>query len=171
MRGFYRSTPQAFSLIEIVLALGIMSFALVSILGLFPMALTTAAESKAETRIALIAQTLWAEIQSSQNDSAKTCEISISETNSKTLSLTTDGQLAIAFDSDGRVAGEVAQFSSGSSQTDHFFLANVSVNYQDPVDPASEFPGLTKVEIRIDYPAAAPEANRSRNTFLMLIRP
>ncbi len=49
----------AFSLIEIVLAVGIISFALVGILGLFPVALEAAAESRQETQATFIAQQVF----------------------------------------------------------------------------------------------------------------
>ncbi len=55
-----RSSNNAFSLIEIVLAVGIISFALVGILGLFPVALDAAADSREETQSAFIAQQIYA---------------------------------------------------------------------------------------------------------------
>ena len=47
------SAAQAFSLIEIVLALGVISFAIVGIMGLFPVAMRAAQESQSETRATL----------------------------------------------------------------------------------------------------------------------
>jgi type II secretory pathway pseudopilin PulG len=52
----------AFSLIEIVLALGIISFALVGIMGLFPVAMKSAQESQRETRSAHIAQQIFSDL-------------------------------------------------------------------------------------------------------------
>jgi len=46
----------AFSLIEVTLALGIVAFALVAILGLVPVALRSAKEATEDTRVSLIAQ-------------------------------------------------------------------------------------------------------------------
>ena len=48
-----------FSLIEIILALGIISFALVGILGLFPVAVDAATSSQRETHAALIARSIF----------------------------------------------------------------------------------------------------------------
>lgn len=59
MRGAQRSaldSAQAFSLVEVVLALGIVAFAIVAILGAFPAALQTSRSSQSETRAAQIAQ-------------------------------------------------------------------------------------------------------------------
>src|SRR5947209_16405297 len=48
----------AFSLVEVVLALGIVSFAIVAILGLIPTGLQTSHSSQDETRAAQIAQSI-----------------------------------------------------------------------------------------------------------------
>ena len=59
-----RSRLTGFSLVEAALSLAILSFALVAIIGLFPVALQTARESSAETRATLIARRIVDEIQS-----------------------------------------------------------------------------------------------------------
>jgi len=46
----------AFSLIEVTLALGVVAFALVAILGLVPVALRSAKDATEDTRVSLIAQ-------------------------------------------------------------------------------------------------------------------
>lgn len=53
----------AFSLTEVVLALGVVAFAAVAILGLFPVALDTARESQRETYATLIARSLFADLR------------------------------------------------------------------------------------------------------------
>lgn len=53
-----------FSLIEIILALGIISFALVGILGLFPVAVDAATNSQRETHAALIARSIFDQLNS-----------------------------------------------------------------------------------------------------------
>lgn len=168
-----RGLTSGFSLIEIVLAIGIMSFALVAILGLFPIGLSTAAESKAETRIALIAQTLWAELQAG-HDPASSPPSTALFTNAKgtmtqTIPLTTDGNVAIGFDDSGVVTGLIGNPDNIHPQS--AFIARVGIDYQDPADPASEFPGLTRVDIVIEHPGAAPAAHRKSTTFVTLIRP
>lgn len=60
----HRSAVAAFSLIEIVLAVGIISFALVGILGLFPVALGAAADSREETQATFIADQVFAGLSS-----------------------------------------------------------------------------------------------------------
>src|SRR5437588_10791841 len=47
---------RAFSLVEVVLALGVISFAIVAILGIFPIGLSTGHSAQDETRAPQIAQ-------------------------------------------------------------------------------------------------------------------
>ena len=55
-----RGAQAAFSLVEVALAIGIVSFGLVGVLGTFPIALTSARESIAQTRSAELASSLFA---------------------------------------------------------------------------------------------------------------
>ena len=59
-----RSRRIGFSLVEAALSLAIFSFAIVGIVGLFPVGLQTARKSNAETRATLIARQIVDEIQS-----------------------------------------------------------------------------------------------------------
>jgi uncharacterized protein (TIGR02598 family) len=59
-----KKTAKAFSLIEVVLALGVASVALVGILALVPIALKTARTSQDETRVAQIAQKVCDDLRS-----------------------------------------------------------------------------------------------------------
>jgi uncharacterized protein (TIGR02598 family) len=56
------SGPRAFSLIEVALALGIVAFCGVALLGLMPLALGNARASKEDTRVAHLLQTLVANL-------------------------------------------------------------------------------------------------------------
>jgi uncharacterized protein (TIGR02598 family) len=54
----------AFSLVEVVLALGVISFAIVAILGVFPVGLNTSHSAQDETRAPQIAQMILASLSS-----------------------------------------------------------------------------------------------------------
>ena len=56
--------PRAFSLVEVVLALGVISFAIVAILGVIPTGLQTSHSSQDETRATQIAQDILGSIAS-----------------------------------------------------------------------------------------------------------
>jgi len=169
IKGPALSIPKGFSLVEIVLALGIMSFALVGILGLFPAALETARDSKAETRIAIIAQSLLTEIRTSQDDDNQQIAVMTSPIDRNFISLTTDSDLALGFTEGGQVDGIVSDFAGGSAL--HPFIVRLVIDFQDPSDSSSEFPGLTKIEMQIDYPGAASEEYRKSFSFVTLLAP
>ena len=60
---FRSSKPlRAFSLVEVVLALGVVSFAIVAILGVFPLGLSTSHSAQDETRVAQIAEDILASL-------------------------------------------------------------------------------------------------------------
>ena len=61
-RAIKRTMTLAFSLVEIVLAVGIISFALVGILGMFPVALDAATRSREETQAAFIARSIYSDL-------------------------------------------------------------------------------------------------------------
>src|SRR5437763_9606573 len=61
-----KNQKQAFSLVEVVLALGVVSFAIVAILGLIPTGLQTSHSSQDETRAAQIAQSILATFSGQQ---------------------------------------------------------------------------------------------------------
>ena len=63
-RPMSRACTKAFSLVEVTLALGIMGFAFVSILGLVPLGLTSFRETKNVSVASQIAQQIFAEVQS-----------------------------------------------------------------------------------------------------------
>lgn len=172
----FRTIPKGFSLIEIVLALGIMSFALVGILGLFPIALDTATESKAETRIGLIAQSISAEISSTlitETDDTtnppsvtSTALMDVAGTPIAFDMLSSNADAYMSFSEEGMPDSVITsgEFESGIAGTT--FLARVQAEYEP-----SGFLGLNRLEIQVDYPGSAPLQNRKSYLFVQLIRP
>lgn len=59
------AAPGGFSLVEVVIAIGIFAFVIVGIVGLYPAALRIRAESSLDTRAAMIAQQIMAAVDSS----------------------------------------------------------------------------------------------------------
>lgn len=164
-----------FTLIEIVLAMGILTFALVGILGLFPVALDTARESKEETLAAQIAQSLHADIRRAPADPAR---IMVSGFNPaapsayRSLALGSNDTVYIAFGSNGRPWGNVptaAEYVGGytdSTAVDSaLFIARVSSTFNPP-----EHPGMARIDISVESPASAPEAVRTKRVFITLKR-
>jgi len=148
------SVRTAFSLIEIVLALGIISFALVGIMGLFPVALKSALESQRETRAAYIARQLFSDLSTNPAFVASGTNISLSGQRIP-VDLTTSGTYTIYLDRDG--------FPTGTAPgTDDIYRAVITVSADSPS------PGITHIRAAIFTPAATTVANPSEYTFVTL---
>lgn len=153
-------THQAFSLIEVVLAVGVISFALVGIIGLFPVAMQSALDSQRETQVAFIARSLFSELQRVDGDKAY---VTITPASGNlvgasrspiTLSLEKDTN-KFYYDVDG---GMLA-----TSSTNAVYVAEVVTTTDD--QPL----GLARVDINISVPADAPAANQKTYNFVTLI--
>ncbi len=160
-------TGEAFSLIELVLALGVVAFALIGIIGLFPVAIKSAQASRHETRATLIAQQIFSDLVVEKGS----CRLvvmgpSASEPSSvkRDFSLAVDGnEEFVAYDEDGvgltGTGGEA--FTNGYAPAS--FLARIEV------DTNTGIPNLSRVQTTVETPAAAPSSNRSKFTFVTLV--
>jgi prepilin-type N-terminal cleavage/methylation domain-containing protein len=160
---------QGFTLIEIVLAIGILSFALVGILGLFPVALETARESKEETMMAQVAQSIEADIRRADGPEAQLMATGFNPADPsarRTLRLDASSELLLAFGPNGRpwtAQPGSAEFASGLRGPD--YLAKVTCTFNPP-----DHPGLARIDISVESPAAAPETARKALHFTTLKR-
>jgi len=158
-----------FTLIEIVLAIGILSFALVGILGLFPVALETARESKEETMMAQIAQSIEADIRRADGATAEVLATGFNPADAaarRNLTLNAPGELFLAFGANGRpwaTQPSSSQYATGLRGPD--YLARITTLYDPP-----EHPDLCRIDITVESPAGAPEAARKKLTFTTLKR-
>ncbi|MEM6885617.1 MAG: prepilin-type N-terminal cleavage/methylation domain-containing protein [Verrucomicrobiota bacterium] len=172
-----------FSLVEIVLALGIISFALVGILGMFPVALNTAKDSKAETIIAFIGQSIMADISGTKQTvpvgSSAIIQMvgtppvtntqSLIQAGSSTVSLdllSTTTTLYLAYDSEGTCQKALSESEYNAGVPDAAYIVQL-VSEHSP----TEFTDLTRIQMDVGFPAAAPLQFRETRTFLRLIRP
>jgi uncharacterized protein (TIGR02598 family) len=93
----------AFSLVEVVVALGVVSFAIVAILGLMPTGLQTGRSSQDETRSPQIAQDIFASIASQAQNTYPNAIVSQSVGNfSYPISLT-GGPYTLGANNDGQL--------------------------------------------------------------------
>ena len=154
-----------FSLVEAALSLSIFSFAMVGIIGLFPVALQTAMESNAETRATLIARRIIDEIRS-----LPATNISLVRGSSVTNSAQTSGfdlsssfSVVLLYDEQGEgMTNEAATaaFDNRITAAGAYFAAKVDLN---PNFPRS---GMSCVQVTIEAPASAPSSRRSRFIFV-----
>lgn len=161
-------------MIEIVLALGVISFALVGILGMFPLALDTAKDSKAETIIAFIGQSLLADISGTLETTSTgsppivSSEASIlTETAAVDLDmLDTSSTLYFTFDQQGRNEQAVTESDYNSGVANSVYIVQLTAEHSP-----TGMDDLTRIQIDVEFPAAASPEFRQTHTFLRLIRP
>jgi uncharacterized protein (TIGR02598 family) len=155
-----RRPHTGFSLVEVVIALGIVSFAVLAIVGMMPMALKSAQESMRETDATLIAQRIFAELKTGSGAN-RTLTISPNGI-PHPLALSANSTNNLAFTQDGMPQAFLA---STNSPQDAFydFYAQISVFTNTGIT------NLSRVQIDIAAPAAAPAANRTTNSFTTLI--
>jgi len=161
-----RRAQAAFSLVEIVLALGVFSVAIVAILGLFPSALNTAQRSRAEAFAAQIGRGMLANLRAGDFDNAVL--VVDGENNSAAyLNLNNAVARAVLFDASGKAVGQVSDPGAGaivgSNNKGASFLAILKA------EPVSGSPGLAKVTVSVEFPPGAVTANRNRAVFATLI--
>ena len=151
------SVRTAFSLIEIGLALGIISFALVGIIGLFPVAMKSALESQRETRAAHIAQQIFTDLSSLSGTNRFLITGTNFSTDRITVNLSSSDPIPpVYFDAEGYAMGNIAA-------VDATYGATVLITPNNPIS------GLAQVQTTVSTPTAAAETNRSSYTFVTLM--
>lgn len=149
------SWASAFSLVEVVLALGVISFAIVGIMGLFPVAMRTGQESQRETRATHIARKIYSDLKAGPATNTFLCT---TPGNFQTINLANPSSpYEIYFNNQGEPVGT-------SPGPDSEFVVNVIIDPDTPTD------GLARVQVDVMVPAAAAPANRTTNTFVTLMR-
>lgn len=129
-----RLKSRAFSLVEIVLALGIISFAIVGIMGLFPAAMKSAQESQRETRAALIARQIFSDLKTHRGTNTFIANTTNVLDPGLKVGLESNSTVNVSYDAEGNPT------SAGNTA---LFEATVSVLANNPV------PGISKVQASI----------------------
>lgn len=157
---------KAFSLVEIVIALGVVSVAVIAIFGLFPVAYRDSLESQRETRAAFLAEQIVSDLRSAPFTNA----VILSKDSSGKLaaltpfSLNASGVHVLAGDDENNVTRELgaADYDAPTSDASIAFLAKVKI------EPTG-IGGLSRIEVEVSFPASAPLLNRSRHGFFSMI--
>jgi len=154
-------TSFAFSLIEVVLAVGVISFALVGIIGLFPVAMQSALDSQRETQVAFIARSLFSELQRVNGDEAYITvtgsgSAGLQNGNLKTIDLNSPSTDNFYFDQNGGMLE--------SDKPEAIYRAEVTVDRTGQPD------GLSRVDVKIFVPNITPPPTNQRSyNFVTLI--
>ena len=177
----------AFSLTEVVIALGIFAVSMVGVLALFPVASSTGRESSEETQAAILAQTTIGDLRSSASSLGRASGWLVSGPNTfgqliRNINLDEPNDYAIAYDI---VLRDFANSGGGAPQVGPPIglkaLTNVS-NYSNAVTipgaiylsltrvrPVTTVPGLAAVTVEVSTPANVTLTNRRVYSFSTLI--
>jgi hypothetical protein len=161
-----RSRLTGFSLVEASLSLAIFSFAIVAMLGLFPVALHTARESSAETRATLIATRIVDEIQAHPATNitlVRGASVTIASSRISGFDLSSSFSTVLLYDEQGEgMTNEIAaqDFANGITTAGAYFAAELRLT------PNFPRPGISRVQAAVEAPASAPSSRRSRFVFV-----
>jgi type II secretory pathway pseudopilin PulG len=169
MRSRLARVPGAFSLVEAALSLAIISFAIIAIMGLFPVAMQTARESNRETRATLIARRIVDELQSLPGtDTALVRGPSVTNPDWRItgLDLSSPSIHVLAYDEQGEGLTNgipPGAFQNPISAPSAHFAAEVRVT------PDFPSPGISRVQTTVEAPSSAPSSRRSKFVFVTLM--
>ena len=162
-QGTAARPARAFSLIEVVLALGVVSFSVLAIIGLFPVGYKNATESRRETSAAFLAQQISGDLRATPFTAATIlCRGADGRLAalSQTVDLSVAGTYVLACDAQDNVLREIGSgaYDAAYASADTAFLAQVRVV---PLTGS-----LSRVEIEVSAPPAAVSSARSRFGFV-----
>lgn len=162
-----RGSPDAFTFLELLIALGIFSYAIISLLVLFPMAQRSERESKEETRATLIAASILEVLELPSSNGL--VRIEVGESNSsplwKGLDPTRKTNLSVVYNSIGQPLHALNEKERMEPVTDHDASAVATLT----LSPKSSIPFLTTAEVEVSCPPSAPSTNRSLYRYVKLL--
>jgi uncharacterized protein (TIGR02598 family) len=141
-------------------AIGIVSFAVVAIVGMLPIAINTSKDSMLETDAAVIAQRVFAELQAGTGTNRPVSINAHGDT--MEVDLSSDGTNFLAFGDACEVRSSPTS-EAPITDTEVSFLGAVSVSTNTGISH------LSRVEVSITSPASAPASSRTTNTFMTLM--
>jgi len=141
---------QAFSLVEVVLAIGVVSFAMMAMVGVLPIGLRSAQESHSQVAMANIARQLQGELQQISFRSDSTNPLTISSLTNTPLYYTLEGMKT-------------------ASVADSYYLAHFDVSSAKAPGSSFSASNARTVTVTLSYPQSAPAANRQQSVFSLLL--
>ncbi len=165
-----------FSLVEVVLALGVVGFAIVAILGVVPVGLSAGKGAQDESRAAQIAQGILAALSSQNFDAVSIPQYDANGTRTGSIALVLSSQTGAmtppwAANNKGEllIPGQ-SKFllSPPSKPPDTNAAYTVALSFNN--SPAGFDPGYANfVTLTISWPATALAANQTRRSFMRII--
>jgi uncharacterized protein (TIGR02598 family) len=155
-----RTRTRGFSLLEVVIAMGVITVGVVGVLAVFPTALQTGHSAQNETRAAHIAQSVLGSLVSQAPSQFSNVRILLSDgvTLSPPINLTTSSSYTLYAGNDGQLI---------NSTTSATYTITIYTNNSVPgfTDPSS----ANEVTVRVAWPASAPVANQTFRDYVRII--
>ena len=129
-RNFRPNSTQAFSLIEVVLAIGITSFALLATVGLLPIGLNTLSESNTQTAVANISHQIRGELQQISFDPK--ADFNVQKLSATTYYFTREGAKSDSSGAYYRATFDINNGAVGGSAFDNSVAQNIKVTLSYP---------------------------------------
>jgi Tfp pilus assembly protein PilV len=147
-------------LLEVVIALGVITVGIVGILAVFPTALQTGHSAQDETRAAHIAQSVFGSLVAQAPSQFNNVQIRLSDgvTLSPLIDLRTTSSYQLYAGNDGQLTNSAA---------DATYAITIYTNNSVPgfTDPAS----ANQVTVRVAWPATAPAANQIFRDYVRIV--
>jgi type II secretory pathway pseudopilin PulG len=164
----------AFSLVEIVIAIGVATFALVTILSLLPVGLRTAQQSRNQSRAAYLAEQIVSDLRSSSFNNASILSPNTAVPGSPLTALSATINLAAApattnflyLQCDGQnnvlATATASQYANGVSTANVNYLVQIGAS-------SAPITNLSTVSVEVSAPAQGALTSRSRYGFQTMI--
>jgi uncharacterized protein (TIGR02598 family) len=149
----------AFSLVEVVIALGIISFAIIAIVGMLPVALKSSQDSMRETDATLIAQRIFSELKTGSGGN-RSVTTDPGSTSNHMINLAANSTNCLAFTQDGTVQTHT---NTPAPNPSYDFYAQISILTNTGIT------NLSRIQIDITSPPSAPPSARTTNSFVTLL--
>lgn len=154
-------------MVEITIALGIVAFALVAIMGLFPVAMKNALDSQNETRATFIAQSIFSDLEIGPTSTNTFLAVGTnwsSQGDRLAIDLTKGSTNYLKYSEEGTPIG--AALNQGTFDAG---IGGVIYGARVFVTPASGGIALSRVEVQVESPLSAPTAGRTKYHFVTLL--
>jgi type II secretory pathway pseudopilin PulG len=165
-----RRRKRAFSLVETVVAIGIFSFVIVGILGLFPAGMKRQAEARAEARARIIAESIFECIKASESLANSKIPSEIENPYGLQSRSHLQGTL-LGYAQDGTSINYLWPPGSTSDWANGNIPANQSITTKAriQVTPVPDNPNLYQVTVDVGSPANLPENAMQIFSFTTLV--
>jgi prepilin-type N-terminal cleavage/methylation domain len=152
---------RGFSLVEVVIALGVITIGFVTVLGVFPTALQTGHSAQDETRAAHIAQSVFGSLVAQAPSQFSNLQLVLSDGSRASginLTMSATPALTLYADNDGKL-------TNSATNTTYAIQIYTSISVPGFTDPAS----ANAVTVRVAWPANAPAANQTFRDYVRIV--